>query len=47
MLELEDAGWDVEDVTCVVDDMEATDCSRSLVQREGSGEWGWERLDKD
>ena len=45
MLELEDGGWDVKDVAHVVDDMEATDCSGSLVQREGSG--GRERLDND
>ena len=45
MLELEDGGWDVEDVACAIDDMEAMDCSGSLVQREGSGER--ERLDKD
>jgi hypothetical protein len=40
MLEMEDAsaGWDVEDVACAVDDMKATDCSRSFVQREDSGE---------
>ena len=44
MLELEDGGWDVEDATCVVDDMKAMDCSGSLVQREGSGKR--ERLDK-
>jgi len=38
MLEMEDAGWDVEDVACPVDDMKATDRSRSFVQREESGE---------
>src|SRR6266699_3509864 len=39
MLEVED----VEDVACTVDDMEATDCSQSLVQRgwsEGKGDKG-------
>jgi hypothetical protein len=34
MLELEDGGWDVEDVACAIDDMKATDYSGSFVQRE-------------
>ena len=42
---MEDGDWDVEDVICVVDDMEATDCSGPFVQGEGSEKW--ERFDKD
>ena len=46
MLERVDCGWHVEDVACVVDDMEATDCSRSLFNGTGVGN-GKGRLNKD
>ena len=37
---MEDAGWDVEDVACAVDDMDTTECSGSFLQREENGERG-------